>query len=59
MRKIGYIKLPLPKEGHFVLIPYDEIERELLREDDFKDLLDKKILSHLPELTAEAVKEKE
>ena len=56
MNEIGYIKLPLLKEGHFALIPYDKVERELLGEDDSKDLLDKKILSHLPELTAEAVK---
>lgn len=56
MSDIGYIKIPLPKPGHFALIPYDKVERELLGEDDSKDLLDKKILSHLPELTAEAVK---
>lgn len=59
MRKIGYIKLPLLKEGHFVLIPYDEIERKLLGEDGFRDLLDQKILLHLSELTTEAVKENE
>lgn len=57
MNKIGYIKLPLLKEGHFALIPYDEVERKMLGEDDFKDLLDQKILLHLAELTTEAVKE--
>lgn len=57
MNEIGYIKIPLPKPGHFALIPYDKVERELLGEDAFKDLLDKKILLHLSELTAEAVKD--
>lgn len=57
MNKIGYIKIPLPKEGHFALIPYDEVERKLLGEDDFRDLLDRKISLHLAELTTEAVKE--
>lgn len=57
MRKIGYIKLPLLKEGHFALIPYDEVERELLGEDDFIDLLDQKILSHLSELTKVTMEE--
>ena len=57
MSEIGYIKLPLLKEGHFALIPYDEVERELLGEDDFKDLLDQKILLHLAELTKAAMEE--
>lgn len=59
MSEIGYIKIPLLKEGHFALIPYDKVERKMLGEDDFKDLLDRKILLHLAELTSEAVKEKE
>ena len=59
MSEIGYIKLPLLKEGHFALIPYDKVERKMLGEDDFKDLLDQKILLHLAELTNEAVVGKE
>lgn len=59
MRKIGYIKMPSLKEGYFALIPYDKVERKMLGEDDFKDLLDQKILLHLSELTTEAVKENE
>lgn len=57
MRKIGYIKLPLPKEGGFALVPYDEVERELLGEDDFIELLDQKILLHLSGLTKAAMEE--
>lgn len=57
MSEIGYIKMPLLKEGHFALIPYDKVERKMLGEDDFKDLLDQKILLHLAELTTESVKE--
>ena len=59
MNKIGYIKLPLPKEGKFALTPYDEVERKMLGEDDSIDLIDKKIKSHLAELTTEAIKEEE
>ena len=59
MSDIGYIKLPLLKEGHFALIPYDEVERKLLGEEAFKELLDQKILLHLSELTTKTVKEKE
>ena len=57
MSKIGYIKLPLLKEGHFALIPYDEVERKLLGEEAFRDLLDKNIKLHLAELTTEAIKD--
>lgn len=57
MSKIGCIKLPLLKEGHFALIPYDEVERELLGDDDFIDLLDQKILLHLSELTKVTMEE--
>lgn len=53
MSKIEYIKLPLLKPGHFALIPYDKVELELLGEDDFTELLDKKI----SELTSKAVKD--
>lgn len=49
MNEIGYIKLPLLKEGHFALIPYDKAERKMLGEDDFRDLLDKKILARRDE----------
>lgn len=57
MSDIGYIKLPLLKEGHFALIPYDEDERRLLGEHDFIDLLDQKILLHLAELTKVTMEE--
>lgn len=59
MSDIGYIKLPLLKEGHFALIPYDKVERKLLGEEAFKELLDKKIKLYLAESTTEAVKEEE
>lgn len=57
MSRIGYIKIPLLKPRHFALVPYDEVERKLLGEDDFKDLLDQKILLHLSELTKVAMEE--
>lgn len=56
---IGYIELPLFKDGDFALIPYDATEREMLGEDEFLDLLDKKIMWHLAELTNRAIKEEE
>ena len=59
MSDIGYIKIPLLKEGHFALIPYDEVERKLLGEEAFKELLDQKVSLHLQELTTKAAKGEE
>lgn len=59
MKNIEFIRIPLLKEGHFALLPYDSTERELLGKDEFLELLDAKIMMHLSELTTKAVKEEE
>lgn len=59
MSRIGYIRLPLLKEEDFALIPYDKVERELLSENEFIELLDMRIKAHLAELTSKAIREDE